>query len=245
MRDHWCSLLQLAHASPLPPPSPAPIATASAGPQVRSESLSYAPRLFVTDGALAAGSRASELRVRFVTDCPLVALASRALLHRIPLYAPEAFPRTLTVYAATLAAQEGVAAGASLPGAASASGGRVAYSMVDVDPQAARGTVTTVGAVPLAGVFGAIATAASALQVAGGYRHIPGGAAQSPNMNKARAGELQEAGREGGRQGGGIHHLLKTVQHTGAALRTTRPSPARHHMLHHDDCRRRARLVPA
>jgi len=62
--------------------------------------LSFAPRLLVQDGAIGS-SRATEIRTRFITDSPVTALAARALLHRIPLYSPVVFPRTITVYAAT------------------------------------------------------------------------------------------------------------------------------------------------
>jgi len=62
--------------------------------------LSFAPQLFVQDGSVGA-SRATEIRTRIITDSPLTALVARAALHRIPLYAPQAFPRTITVYAAT------------------------------------------------------------------------------------------------------------------------------------------------
>jgi hypothetical protein len=46
--------------------------------------LSYAPRLFVEDGAVGA-SRASEVRVRVITDSPVVALWARNALQRVPL----------------------------------------------------------------------------------------------------------------------------------------------------------------
>lgn len=62
--------------------------------------LSFAPMLFVQDGAMGA-SRSTEIRTRVITDSPLTALAARALLHRVPLYNAQVFPRTITVYAAT------------------------------------------------------------------------------------------------------------------------------------------------
>jgi hypothetical protein len=103
-----------------------------------------------------------------VTDSPVVALYFRSLLHRIPLYSPEVFPRTLTVYAATLAG----------PGVAAASGSGP-YTVVDVDPQSARGVVLSVGHVGLASIADAVATAAGQLASVGGYRHVPGGGANA------------------------------------------------------------------
>lgn len=135
--------------------------------------MSYAPRIFVEDAAVGS-SRASELRVRVVTDSPVVALYFRNLLHRTPLYSPEAFPRTLTVYAATLASD-----------AISGACGMGPYTVVDVDPQSSFGTVLSVGAVPLASIAEAVAAAAGQLQLAGGYRSVPGGAA-NPAITHAR-----------------------------------------------------------
>ncbi len=121
-------------------------------------------------------SRLSEVRVRVVSDSPLVALYFRNLLHRTPLYAPEAFPRTLTVYAATLAG-EGVAA---------ARAGGSPYTVMDVDPQTARGTVLAVGNVPLTALGDAVVAAAGQLALVGGYRHVPGGN-NDPTIAGARA----------------------------------------------------------
>jgi hypothetical protein len=132
--------------------------------QIRDECLSYAPRLFVEDAAV--GSTASaEVRVRVVSDSPVASLYFRSLLHKIPLYSPQAFPRTITVYVASLAGPDiGAARGMASP-----------YTVVDVDPATARGTVLIAGAVPLSAMRDALASAASTLQIAGGYRHRLGG----------------------------------------------------------------------
>ena len=165
-------------SSDLPPPFPAapPPHTRPPHPlrappaQLRDECLSFAPRLFVED-ACVGGARESEVRVRVVTDSAAAALFFRSALQRTPLYAPEAFPRTLTVLVATLAAPEGVAAARGKPGP---------FTVVDVDPLTARGTVLAVGAAPLGGtedsVAAAVAAAAGQLMTLGGYRHVGGGA---------------------------------------------------------------------
>lgn len=132
--------------------------------QLRSETLSYAPRLFVEDAAVGS-SRTSELRVRFITDSPVLALAARSFLRKIPLYSAEAFPRTLVVYAGTLAA----------PDSTAMKGIEGPYTVVDVDPTVSRGVVMSVGNVSIEDIKEAIATAAGELQVIGGYRHVPGG----------------------------------------------------------------------
>ncbi len=110
-------------------------------------------------------TRASELRVRVVTDSPIVALYFRALLQRTPLYNPQGFPRTLTVFAGTLAS-EGIAAGRGMS---------APFTAIDVDGGAARGTVAAVGPAALGAVRDAVAAAAGALQAGGGYRHVRGG----------------------------------------------------------------------
>jgi hypothetical protein len=138
-------------------------------PQLRDDCLSYAPRLFIEDGALGS-NRGAELRVRIVTDSPVVALYFRNMLHRVPLYGPEAFPRTVTAYVGTLASGP-------------------AFSAVDVDPTAARGTVLAAGPVALAALREALATAAGQLQTVGGYRHVHGGDA-NPNIKAARGDGL-------------------------------------------------------
>jgi hypothetical protein len=138
--------------------------------------LSFAPRLFVEDAAVGS-SRASEVRVRIVTDSPIVALYFRSLLHRTPLYNPQAFPRTLTLYAATLA-REGSGAGRGMT---------APFTAVDCDPLKQRGHVLCVGPASLASLASALATAAGALQAgSGGYRSIPGGA-HNPGLVEARA----------------------------------------------------------
>jgi len=142
---------------------------------LRDETLSFAPRLFVEDAAVGS-SRLTELRVRLITDSPIVALYFRNLLHRIPLYSPEIFPRTLTVYAATLATNDSTAArGTTNP-----------FTVVDVDPQSSRGVVLSVGKVNLSSIADAINTAASQLVTIGGYRSVPGGN-NNVNIAKARA----------------------------------------------------------
>lgn len=148
---------------------------------VRDECLSYAPRLFVEDGAVG-GSRETEVRVRIITDSPAVALFARSgLLQRIPLYDAEVFPRTITVYAATLAGPE-IDAGRTAEGKPAPP-----HTIVDVDPASARATVAAVGPASLASLRSAIALAASQLMSQGGYRSAPGGDAQSPNIAEARA----------------------------------------------------------
>jgi hypothetical protein len=67
---------------------------------VVDDKLGFAPQLFVQDGAFGS-SRGTEIRTRVIADCPVMGLAARALLHRVPLYAPQVFPRAITVYAAT------------------------------------------------------------------------------------------------------------------------------------------------
>ena len=150
--------------------------------RLRDGVLSFAPRLFVEDGAVGGGSRASELRLRVVTDSSVVALYFRSLLHRTPLYSPEVFPRTLTVYVATLG---GAAAGSP-------------FAAIDIDAGAASGTVLASGAVPLSSLRDAMGVAAGHLQALGGYRSVRGGGAQSPNLAEARAdGVLDWYARDG------------------------------------------------
>jgi len=117
------------------------------------------------------------VRVRVVSDSAAAALFFRSMLQRTPLYAPEAFPRTLTVLVATLAAPAGVAAARGKAGP---------FTVVDVDPLSARGTVAAVGAAPLAHVAEAVAVAAGQLMTLGGYRHVAGGA-QNAALAAARA----------------------------------------------------------
>lgn len=150
---------------------------------LRDECLSFAPRLFIHDGCVGS-DRLSELRVRVVTDSPVVALHFRSLLHRTPLYDAEAFPRTLTVLVGTLAAPDG-AARKPLPGASSSSPAGP-FTVVDVDPATAKAMVLAVGDVSLASLSLAVATAAGRLQALGGYRHVPGGDS-NPNIKEARA----------------------------------------------------------
>jgi len=121
-------------------------------------------------------TRESEVRVRVVTDSPAVALFFRDILPRTPLYAAEAFPRTLTVLAATLAAPEGVAAARGKSGP---------FTVLDVDPLQARGTVLAVGACAPEAIADAVAAAAGQLMALGGYRHVPGGA-QNASIAAAR-----------------------------------------------------------
>lgn len=145
---------------------------------VRDDCLSYAPRLFVEDGAIGS-SRTSELRVRVISDSSVTALAFRSLLNRIPLYNPEIFPRTVTVYAASLASSA-IAAGKDASGAAAKP-----YTVVDVDPATSKAVVIAVGDVSIASLRQAVATAAGRLMQLGGYRHVKGGD-QNPNLRKVR-----------------------------------------------------------
>lgn len=160
---------------------------------LRDECLSFAPRLFVEDGALG-GSREAEIRVRVITDSPAVALFARsALLQRIPLYAPEVFPRTITLYAASLASPHIEAGRVAATGAPAPP-----YTLVDVDPAAARACVAAVGAVSFAALRSALGLAASQLMTSGGYRSVPGGEAQNPNLAEARSdGILSWYARDG------------------------------------------------
>ena len=157
------------------------------------DSLSFARRLFVEDGCLG-GNRDAELRVRVITDCPATALGMRSLLHRTPLYDPEVFPRTLTVYVATAvvgaieagrlsSAQAGTPPGAPAP---SPDAPVAPYTVVDVDPVTARGTVLAAGDVDMASLKAAISRAAAGLMAAGGYRSVPGGD-HVPSLAGARA----------------------------------------------------------
>jgi hypothetical protein len=127
------------------------------------------------EDAAVGSSRLAEVRVRVITDSPVVALYVRTLLHRTPLYNPQAFPRTVTVYAATLAG----------PGVAAAEG-TGPYTVVDVDPATKAGTVLAVGNVALASIAESIAAAAGQLALTGGYRSVPGGN-KHPGIAAARA----------------------------------------------------------
>jgi hypothetical protein len=160
---------------PPPPSLPTPLNLPPfPSAQIRTDSLSYAPQLFVEDAAVGS-SRLAEVRVRVITDSPVVALYVRTLLHRTPLYNPQAFPRTVTVYAATLAG----------PGVAAAEG-TGPYTVVDVDPATKAGTVLAVGNVALASIAESIAAAAGQLALTGGYRSVPGGN-KHPGIAAARA----------------------------------------------------------
>lgn len=57
---------------------------------------------------------------------------------------------------------------------------------VDVDPATARATVLLRGPVSASAFANAIAVAGGALSIAGGYRHVPGGA-HDPNLSEARS----------------------------------------------------------
>ena len=116
---------------------------------------------------------------------PLVALHFRSMLHRIPLYDAEVFPRTLTLYAGTLAAADG-AARLPLGGATGPAG---PYTVTDVDPSTAKATVLAVGGASLSAISLAVSAAAAQLQALGGYRHVPGGDS-NPNLREARADGL-------------------------------------------------------
>ena len=135
----------------------------------RDEALSFAPRLFVEDGAVSA-CREAELRVRVVTDSSIVALALRSLLHRTPLYSPEAFPASLTVYHTR-----------------GSSGVNAPVTSVDVDARAGTAIVLAEGAVTLAALRNAVAAAAGSLYAAGAPRSVPASIARSPNLAAARA----------------------------------------------------------
>jgi hypothetical protein len=128
------------------------------------------------EDATVGSSRLTEVRVRVITDSPVVALYFRNLLHRTPLYSPEIFPRTLTVYAATLAT----------PDSTAARGTKNPFTVVDVDPQSSRGVVLSVGNVNLSSIADALNTAASQLVTLGGYRSV-GGGNHNVNIAKARA----------------------------------------------------------
>ena len=121
---------------------------------------------------------------RPVPRSPVVALYFRTLLHRTPLYDAEVFPRTIVVYAGTLAAPDG-AARAPLASGGSGAGPLGPYTVTDVDPATARATVLAVGRTSLASVSRAVATAAAQLQALGGYRHVPGGS-HIANIAEAR-----------------------------------------------------------
>ena len=129
------------------------------------------------EDAAIGSSRASEVRVRVITDSPIVALHFRCLLHRTPLFNPQAFPRTLTLYASTLAREStGAGRGMAAP-----------FTVVDCDPVKQRGHVLSVGPASLGALTEALALAAGTLQAgAGGYRSIPGGA-HNPALAEARA----------------------------------------------------------
>jgi len=103
----------------------------------------------------------------------------RALLFRTPLYAPEVFPRTVTVYVAS-----------ETPESPS--------TYVDINAQRAAATVLASGNVPLGALRHAIAAAASTLHSLGGYQSVKGGSAQSPNLAAARSdGVLEWYARDG------------------------------------------------
>lgn len=160
--------------SPLPHASPLPHSPL----QLRDDCMSYAPRLFVEDGAVGS-SRATQLHVRLVTDSAVQALAFRSLLQRVPLYSPELFPRTLTVYSGTLASAELLAgAGKGSP-----------FTITDVDAGSSRGTILAAGAVSVESLSAAISRAAAQLMQQGGYRHVAGGS-HVANLREARADGL-------------------------------------------------------
>jgi len=142
---------------------------------VRDDCLSFSPQLFVEDAAVGS-SRTSEIRVRVITDSPIVALYLRALLQRTPLYNPQVFPRTITVFASTLA-REGTAAGRGMTSP---------FTVVDADLVRSRAIVAAVGPFSLASLSNAIAAAAGALSGGpGGYRTTPFDA--HPALGEARA----------------------------------------------------------
>lgn len=132
------------------------------------------------DAALG-GSRGSEIRVRVITDSPLVALFLRALLHTTPLYNPQVFPRTLTLYASTLTREGSGAAGRGMS---------APFTVVDADTGRGKGTIVACGPVALASLASALATAGGALGAGAAgspqsYRNTP--FVPHPALGEARA----------------------------------------------------------
>lgn len=119
------------------------------------ESFSAQPNLFVEDGAVGS-DRASEIRVRVITDSANYALFFRNMLSRVPLKDAQTFPRPLTVYIATNH-DDG------------------AYSVSDFDPETGRGVVAVSGSPGFEPVLRQIEHVAAQMFDHGGYQGQRGG----------------------------------------------------------------------
>jgi hypothetical protein len=127
--------------------------------------LSYSSQLFVEDASVGS-SRASELKVRVISDSPIVSLFFRNILHAVPLYSPEIFPKTITMFIGTKSTES-------------------PFVGVDVDPKTSQGNIVVRGNVNLLTIRESLLKAASKLMTLGGYRSIPGGN-HVPNIKQAR-----------------------------------------------------------
>jgi hypothetical protein len=101
------------------------------------DGLSTADNLFVHDGAVGS-HRSGEVRVRVITDSADYALFFRNVLNTVPIGHPDAFQRPIVVYALT---------NTSMPAALAS----------DVDPDALKATVVSVGTPDFASLQDAIA----------------------------------------------------------------------------------------
>jgi len=122
--------------------------------EVRDE-LYKSDRLFVEDAAVGS-TRASEIRVRVISNDAVPALYFRNILLRTPLYDPEAFPRVITVYVSSTPNPK-------------------PFTVSDYNPTTNKAVVVASGAVPLAAIQQQITHVAAQLMDKGGYRHIKGG----------------------------------------------------------------------
>lgn len=129
--------------------------------------LSSRKRIFVEDAAV--GSyRDSEIKVRVISDRPEAALFFRNMLHAVPRYSAESFPRNIVVIDASMH-------GTGMDGKATPT--EPAVIATDIDPEAptsAKATVIVRGRVPLSQIMEHVAHCATQLAVVGGYRHLDG-----------------------------------------------------------------------
>ncbi|KAA0146942.1 hypothetical protein FNF31_07672 [Cafeteria roenbergensis] len=129
--------------------------------------LSSRKRIFVEDAAV--GSyRESEIKVRVISDRPEAALFFRNMLHPVPRYSAESFPRNIVVIDASMH-------GTGVDGKGAPA--EPAVIATDIDPEAptsAKATVIVRGRVPLSQIMEHVAHCATQLAVVGGYRHLDG-----------------------------------------------------------------------
>lgn len=122
------------------------------------ESLMFQDQLFVEDGAVGS-DRASEIRVRVISDNADYALFFRNMLVRVPLKDPQTIPRPLTVYIAS-------------------NSGDGDYSVSDFDPDTGKGVVAVSGSPGFTAVRQQVEHVAGQMLQHGGYQSIGGGGAR-------------------------------------------------------------------